>query len=64
MGIEGGRLGVLQKDAGIGDRYPIMTGKRAGKSRVKKLYQNWENRASINIGEKIVTTKKLPLVIP
>jgi len=64
MGIEGGRLGVLQKDEGIGDRYPIMTWQMAGKNDLKKLYQNWENRASINIGEKMITTKKLPLVIP
>ena len=64
MGIEEGRLGVLQMDEGIGDRYPIMTWQMAGKSRVRELYQNWENRASINIGEKMITTKKLPLVIP
>lgn len=64
MGIDGGRLGILQMDEGIGDRYPIMTGKRAGKSRVRKLYQNWENRASINIGEKMITTKKHPLAFP
>jgi hypothetical protein len=36
----------------------------AGEGRVGELYQNWENIASINIGEKMITTKKLPLVIP